>query len=225
MQKAGHTQDEICDLFALHASSGDCFDLVDLSEVFDGPLMRPPTGLGVLHLRPESRGDASGAEIWFLDSVGSAEGYRVRAEINGSLYEQIEGEAEAIHRVPFEDLPFDKRIDFEVRFTHGAEQSGAESISIVTEAEPVEDLSESSVWAYLSWDETEASTYRVYVRDENDVVHQSDSITGTSYNVTNLVPVGSAYTAWVVSLNQEGEECSFASDEYSDVALELGGPG
>lgn len=40
MKNAGHSQDEICELFALHTPSGDCADLVDLSEIFDGPPCR-----------------------------------------------------------------------------------------------------------------------------------------------------------------------------------------
>lgn len=77
----------------------------------------------------------------------------------------------------------------------------------------------------MSWDATKASAYRVYVRDENDVVFSSEPIAGTFFSVLAFIAQDRPYTAWVVSLNQDGEECSFASDEHSGVATLDMGPG
>lgn len=77
----------------------------------------------------------------------------------------------------------------------------------------------------MSWDATKASAYRVYVRDENGVLFSSEPIVGTIFNVLAFIANGRPYTAWVVSLNQDGEECSYASDQHDGIATIYTGPG
>lgn len=157
----------------------------------------------------------------------SVDAYTLRLNINGSVYREITGVASLSNSEYVPDLPFDARIEFEARFSRGAELSGAVKRSIVTEAEPVPEIRDAGpLWgALLSWDATEASAYRVYVRDENGVVFSSDPIAGTSFNVRTFLVGNVPYTAWVVSLNQDVEECSFASDEHEGVSTFYLGPG
>jgi len=157
----------------------------------------------------------------------SVDAYTLRLNINGSVYREITGVASLSNSEYVPDLPFDARIEFEARFSRGAELSGAVKRSIVTEAEPVPEIRDAGpLWgALLSWDATEASAYRVYVRDENGVLFSSEPIVGTIFNVLAFIANGRPYTAWVVSLNQDGEECSYASDQHDGIATIYTGPG
>ena len=140
--------------------------------------------------------------------------------LDGVPYSERSGPASSSVMLDFSDLPFDSRVEFQVRSTRGDAVSSMASAVLHTVAEPVDQIGNPPlIGSIVEWAPRGASSYIVFVQTSQGLF-ESPQITSTSYWVVNLIPYDSNYTAWVVSVNAEGERSLFISNVLSSRAFD-----
>ena len=227
MRDAEYDESEICDFFALHASTGNCADLYD----FEPTLQNFPVLVSLKHVPPPTRRHPPDVEITWehFDEGGAVTEVEILSRSDDLEYLPVNKqvfEYSRSGRKVYGRLPYDRQLTFYVRGSTDETLLSEGSATLHTLPEPVGSVRVEQERTYnlptLYWDFLQATSFRVVGMNEvGDIV---DVETSRRTSFTPVLPDRGTYTLRVYSLSAVGEQTPFPSDVVTVVYEPLVGP-